>query len=165
MARTRRQRRNRKAELPTIPLNGDHGTGTTAATHGTVLEKLPDNPNHMGRRYRKDVYKAMSLTMRQEQAARALRDAYCGVEALSSGGPLKERVQSSPKPDATIDVQCAAISRLVILTTGVLRADRQIVEHILRDNQPGVLLSRAGVENWSERFKQTMDRVADRAGY
>ncbi len=162
-------RRRKKITLP--PMAGDHGTGTQAAIAGTTLEPLVDeatgkrDPNNRGRRYRKDVYKAISLTMRQEQAAKLLRDAYCRVEALSSGGPLKERVQASPKPDATIDMQVTAVSQLVRLTGVVLRADRQIVEHILRDNLPGAMLGRKGVVRWSDRFKQTMDRVADKAGY
>ena len=166
MARTRKQRARKMASLPVIPLGGDHGPSTPAAIAGTTLEPIKDergsNPNNMGRRYRKDVYKAMSLTMRQEQAAKALRDAYCRVDALSSGGEIKERVQSSPKPDATVDMQVAAVSRLAILTSGVLRSERRIVEHLLRENLPGRQLR---APRWSERFKLAMDRVADRAGY
>lgn len=169
MARTRKQRARRMASLPKMQLKGDHGTGSLAAIEGTTLEPLKDergsNPNNMGRRYRKDVYKALSLTMRQEQAAKALRDAYCRVEALSSGGALKERVQSSPKPDATVDMQVAAMSRLVRLTRPILQADRYIIEHILRDNKPTSVLGRKGYARWSERFKLTMDRVADSERY
>lgn len=149
-----------------MPFNGDHGPKTQAATQGTVIEAITDdkgsNPNHMGRRRRVDVLDAISLTMRQRQAAEAIRDAYSRVEMLSSGGPLKEQVQCSPKPDATIAVQVDASSRWVHVRAKVPYRARELVEHVCCYNLP---LRTSGYVRSSELFKMLMDRTADHLGY
>ena len=70
------------------------------------------------------------------QAAQAIQDAHSRVEMLSSGGPLKERVQASPKPDATIDVQVDAISRRKHLMDPIPRGMAYVVEHVCWHNKP-----------------------------
>jgi hypothetical protein len=169
MTKTKRRtgRKRAKASQVTLPaFNGDHGTGTLAATQGTTIEALKTengtNPNHMGRRRRVEVIDTLDLTQRQLQAAQAIRNAYCRNEMLSSGGELKEQVDSSPKPDATIAAQVDATSRLVHVMAPVLRSDRPIVEHICWHNRPGRL---TGAPRWSARFKAAMDAVADRLRY
>jgi len=152
--------RKRKTPVTKPPgFNGDHGTGAPAAKAGTVLEKM-EGPNNVARRRRVNVIETLTLSMRQEQAARAIQDAYCRNEALSSGSPIKERVQSSPKPDATIARQVDARSRLIFVMEAVPRGDhRKVVEHICWENKPGKY---SGVKNWRSLFADAMDRVADR---
>lgn len=148
-----------------LPWKGDHGTGTAAATAGTVVVPL-EGPNRMAQRRKVCVIDSLtSLTLRQHQAAHAIRDAYGRVEMLSSGGPLKERVQSSPKPDATVAAQVDAQSRLVRCTRAVLRADRAIVDHVCWHNRPITELGRMGYPRAMARFVAAMDRVADSLGY
>ena len=106
-----------------------------------------------------------SLTMRQQQAAEEIRAAFLGTEKLSSGQPIKERVQSSPKPDATIDVQISAMSRLVRAMEAVHKADRAIVEHMCWHGRPFREMGEKHKRKASERFKINMDRVADRLRY
>ena len=155
----------RNVSTKPLPWGGDHGTGTAAAMAGTKIVEM-DGPNHMAQRVRTcEIDQITSLTMRQAQAAHAIRDAYGHVARLTSGSPLKERVQSSPKPDATIAAQIDAQSRLVRCTKAIPRADRGIVDHLCWDNAPLGILARRGVVRPLARFVMCMDRVADALGY
>ncbi len=157
----------RHVSLAPTPWGGDHGTGTKAATKGTLMRGVEDekgaNPNNIGQRYRVEVIDTLDLTVRQKQAAQAIRNAFCAVESLSSGGPLKEKVQASPKPDATIDAQVDAMSRFKFVMDGVRRQDRAIVEHVCFENKPLRLFkahSRQG-----HRLKEALNVVADHMRY
>jgi len=163
--KTGRPRKTRKITLPRY--GGDHGTGTAAALAGTVVEPITDekgsNPNHMARRVRQSVIKGLSLTMRQGQAAEAIQDAYCRNQMLSSGSPLREQVDASPKPDATIAAQMEAQSRLIWVMKAVNHADRPVIEHICWYNLPLRALpsrKRCGV-----RLRDALDAVADHLNY
>lgn len=164
----RKSRRSRRVTTKPLPWNGDHGTGTAAANQNTVIEPvdLENNPNRMGRRVRVNLIDTMikrgTLTMRQGQAAKAIQEAYCRVQMLSSGGELKEQVQSSPKPDATVAVQVEYMSRLVHVTSPILRADRSLVEWICYHNRP---LHTHGTVRHLARFRMAMDKVADHMRY
>lgn len=163
------KRRRKAISLAPVPLGGDHGSGTTAAIVGTVIEPITDekgrNPNNMGRRVRKDAYKVYNLTMRQEQAAKCIRDAYCRVEMQSSGSPLTERVQSSPKPDATIDRQVDAVSKLIHATRRAGTLERMLFEHVLRDNQHIRSFKRGNPVDLVRVFKRALDQAADQLRY
>lgn len=169
-AKKRKSQARRKPAKP-IPFNGDHGPKTAAATNGTVLEEIKNddgsNPNNMARRRRKSAIEALtSLTMRQKQAAEKIQDSWSRLEMLGSGGPLKEKVQSSPKPDAVIDAQVAAQSQWVKVTKAILRHDKALVHWVCCLNQPLTAFKRTtGEARASERFKAAMDRVADHLGY
>lgn len=148
-----------------LPWNGDHGPGTSAALAGTEMVPL-EGPNRMAQRRRVCVIDTLtSLTMRQHQAAHALRNAYGRVDSLSSGSPLKERVQSSPKPDATIAAQVDAQSQLARCTKAIPAADRRIVDHVCWHNLPITQLGRMGYVRPLARFANVMDRIADKLGY
>ena len=173
MARTRKQRARKMASLPPMPLGGDHGTGTTAATTGTVLEAIKDdkgrNPNNMGQRRRKIIVNDMlsrgTITMRQHQAAEAIQMAHLSVERLSSGGPLKEQVQSSPKPDAAITIQVGANSRLVHVMKPIKACDRALIEAVCWHNKPLRSAIRGGYVRGYARFRDALDAVADHLCY
>ena len=166
-AKNKRKRLGKKAciTLPTAPrgYNGDHGTSTDAALQGTRLVPIKADPNRRAYRQRIDAYQRLDLELHQSQAAKAIRDAFCRVEMLSSGGPLKERVQASPKPDQTIDIQVAAQSALIHVMKGVPRAQRHIVEHVLFLNKP--LRSLANTPRSGARFRLALDAVARHMGY
>ena len=174
-ARTGRPRKRRSVSTKAPPWAGDHGTGMRAAIEGTTIEPANEpgepNPNNMGRRVRKDAYRAYSLTMKQQQAAKLIRDAYCRVDALSSGGGMKtgelngqtfllEQVQSSPKPDAAIDRQCAAMSHLIYVTKKSTRVDMKIFDHVLRENQHIAQMDRKNAHILIGLFKHALNRVA-----
>lgn len=161
---------SRSVSITKAPWNGDHGTGTEAANRDTEIVEVKTedgrNPNRMAHRRRVNVIDTLtSLTMRQVQAAKEIQNAYGKVESLSSGGPLKEQVQSSPKPDAVVAAQVDAQSRLARAMRAVHRSERIIVEAICWNNQKPQTLTRANRRRWLARFAQSMDRVADHLRY
>ena len=165
MARARRK--PRKPPIPTF--EGDHGTGTAAAVSGTIVEALPTengkpDPNNRGRRRRIEVIDHLKfLSLRQYQAAREIRNAYCAVEKLSSGSPLKERVDASTRPDVAVAAQVDALSRLNRAMAGVPRYTRATVEAICWHNTaikdlPDYQVARSDLQG-------AMTCVADRLNY
>ena len=124
------------------------------------------NPNRIAIRRRVNVIDTLtSLTMRQLQAAKEIQDAYSKVESLSSGGPLKEQVQSTPKPDAVVAAQVDAQSRLARAMKAVHRSERGVVECICWRNQKPTTLRRADRRRWMARFTSALDKVADHLRY
>ena len=158
----RKTRTSQNVSIAPTPYNGDHGTGTQAANANTEIVPLQDDPNNRARRQKRNVLKGMLslnlLTMRQWQAGEAIQIAHLRYEMLSSGGELKERVQSSPKPDATMDVQVDAVSRFIHVMAGVPRADRAIVEAVCCHNAP---LRSITAPRRMQRLRASLDRVAD----
>ena len=174
MSKRQRRGRPRKARAVTLAapkgFNGDHGTGTQAAQYGTEVVAVKDSPNHMGRRQRVNVITRLEernlLTMRQIQAARAISDAYARVQTLSSGGELREVVDSTPKPDATVEMQVRANSEWVHVMRPVHKADRHIVEQACCLNIPLTQIARGGkAVRLYQRFRKSLDAVADHMRY
>ncbi|MDG4650101.1 hypothetical protein P6F26_16760 [Roseibacterium sp. SDUM158017] len=136
-----RKRKAASKKAVTLPqFTGDHGTGTAAAMAQTFLEPMKNDdgkpdPNKRARRRRIEVIDHLtSLSLRQYQAAREIRDAYCQCEKLSSGSPLKEQVDSSARPDATMAIQVDAMSRLRRAMKMVPNHMRPIVEAVCWHN-------------------------------
>ncbi|MGB1215828.1 MAG: hypothetical protein ACPG4X_20840, partial [Pikeienuella sp.] len=125
------------------------------------------NPNNMARRKKVNRIDQMtSLSMRQIQAAKAIENAHCRVEMQSSGSPLKERVQSSPKPDKTIAHQVDAQSHLVFVMGAVPTAMRYVVEHLCWHNRPISDLGPSDKRgNHYANLKVALDLVANRLRY
>jgi hypothetical protein len=170
------KRKRKSVSVKAMPYIGDHGTGTAAATAGTVLEPATDkpsdpNPNNVGRRRRRSEIDRLApkLTMRQEQAARAISNAYCRVQMLSSGGELREQVDSSSKPDACITAQVSAQSDLAYVMTGVPQAPvecRQAIEQVCWHGEPiGRLASGRAHEKYMTCLKVALNAVADHMRY
>jgi len=169
MAKTKRKSRARQKPSPP-EWNGDHGPRTSAALADTYLEPITSddgsNPNKMARRRRKDALSGFSLSMRQEQAGRKIQDAYARNEMLSSGSPLKEQVDASPKPDATIAAQVDARSMLVFVMSAVPRDFRQLVEHVCWFNQPLATFNGKLTDGGHTAcFKIALDLVANKLRY
>lgn len=155
-----------------LPLGGDHGTGTRAAMANKVLNPLTDehgrNPNNKGRLCETDQLANMDfLSMRQYQAGMEIRNAWCGVEKLSSGSPLAEQVDSTPKPDATMAIQIDAQSRLVNVMRAVPPAQRDVIEHVCYHNKPITQIIGKGRQHYDRRaeFQVALDLVADQMRY
>ena len=166
-----KSRKRKNPHSPKVPeFTGDHGTGTKAATDGTVLEAYePEpgkkDPNGRGRRRRIEVIDELKfLSQRQYQAAREIRDAYCAVDSLSSGDALKESVDSSPKPDACIARQVDAMSRLQKAMKNIPSHMRLTVEEICWNNRP-IRRATLGYEIARSDMQGAMSIVADHLGY
>ncbi len=171
-ARRGRARRSRSVSLaPMRALGGDHGPNTEASMAGTEVRPVDgDNPNNIGRRQRVNVVDRLAgrnlLTMRQIQAARAIGDAYAKLQTLSSGGELKETVDSTPKPDATIAMQVDASSQWVHVMTAVPDRNRVIVEKVCCENVPVTRIVKGGAATrMYHRLRQSLDLVADHMRY
>lgn len=134
-----------------------------------ILNVDGSNPNRMAYRYRVSQIDKLEgkLSMRQLQAAKAIQDAYCRVDALSSGGPLKEQVDASPKPDAVIAGQVDAMSHLTFVMGAVPEAMRDVVEHVCWHNQSIRSLTGGGRKHYDRTadFKVAMDLVANKLRY
>lgn len=155
----------RKKKVTLAHMNGDHGPAAKAFTTGTRMEKL-DGPNRMARRRRVERLEEINLSMRQLQAGREIRNAYCRVQQLSSGSPLSERVDGTKKPDKVIDVQVGANSRLAFVMAAVPQAMRYVVEAVCWRNEPLHACDK-GQRNGSAstNLKVALDLVANRLKY
>lgn len=137
---------HKKRRRPSAPpaFTGDHGPDTPAQRAGSHLEAVPEDKNQMGRRVREERlwwmhHKAKPghrINLRQYQAGKAIRDAWCRKEMLSSGGELREQVDNSPRPDAAVAAQIDAISHFKFIMDAVPSAHRSVVEHVCFDNLP-----------------------------
>ena len=162
MPRTARKR----PHTPTEGL-GDHGTGTKAAMASTVLVSVPDDKNGMKRRQRIGALESImgKLTQRQYQAGKEIRDSF---EATQTSPPaIKEiQVDVSPKPDATIDVQCDAQSRFAFAMSAVPVLGKDVVNHVLLENRPITEMASGGmVEVNTQKLRNALTRVADKLRY
>lgn len=162
-----RQGKPRKARPVTLAHGGsDHGPTTEAQLAGSYIEAVEDDKNGRNRRRRVNILslllKADKLTQAQFQAGTAIEEAYCRVQSLSSGGPLKERVQSSPKPDAQVSAQVAAMSEMVRVKRTIPQRQRELVEHVCELNQP---LRTARGARKLERLRDVLEIVARDLGY
>lgn len=153
--------------LAYTPYNGDHGAQTEAANANTVLVPVKENKNNYAYKYRVNAVDLLEgkLTMRQIQAARAIQRAYQRDQMLSSGSPLKEQVDGSPKPDATIAAQVEARSLLKHCMAAVRRSERRIVEGVCWHDERIGTIGREGYPRTLARFRIAMTRVADYLGY
>lgn len=178
-AKTKAQRRHKAGRVgkpranrtKPLPQPGDLGTSTAAARKGTEVITLPaPNPNKVQRRQRVTgldrLERRDSLSMRQLQAAREIETAYCRVQMLSSGGELKEQVDSSPRPDAVVTSQVEAVSRLTRAMKGVPTAMRDVVEAVCWHGKP-VVSARTAEKNYDRMadLKVALDLAANRLGY
>ena len=165
----KRKSRARKPHVP-LPFNGDHGPNTEAARAGKVLEEITDekgkNPNRMARLRHVSAIEALKLPTRQQQAAQAIEEAWLCVQQLSSGGPLKQKVDASPKPDAAVAAQVDAHSRWVKATGALTPADKTIVYWVCCQNKPlGIIARQLGIKHARAAFEDAMERTADALGY
>ena len=164
---TPRTRDFSQPKKPVVPkFNGDHGTTTKLARTGTVLEPMENdngkNPNNVFRRRRTEAIENFTLSMRQGQAAKAVRNAYCRREMLTSGGPLKEKVQTSSRPDASVATLLEAQAQLDLCMAAVPRDFKAVVEHICWHNLPAYTLKPGTETMHRAMFKVAMDLVANK---
>jgi len=164
------KRRKKPKSQVTLPYTGDHGPNTAAATRGTELIPIEGQEhNRTARRQRICVLDKLhhrygTLDLRQYQAGMEILSAYAHVEKLSSGGPLKEQVDNSPRPDAVVASQVDAQSRLHRAMGAVPDQLRFVVEHVCWYNRPLSMLPRKS-KIGGTLLKLALERVANRLGY
>ena len=172
----RKRLKSRRSEVtlpgmagPAKTLQGDWGPRTAAQMRGAVIVPVEgDNPNGVARKFREGPIQRMArlaiMSLRQYQAAQEISDAWCECEMLSSGGELKEHVDTSPNPASVVAAQADALSRLNRAVKAVPPKHRYVVEWVCYDNNRiEQLKGPYGVH--VANFLESMDRVADRLGY
>lgn len=164
--------RAKQDQITLKSFNGDHGSGTPKANAGTYLEEVLTedgrNPNRYARRRRINQIEELSkkgvLTLRQYQAAMIIQDAYCETEALSSGGPLKERVDQSVRPDAVIADQVHVMSHWIYVARCIPADGYAVVKTVVMENKPISRMGKGGraMAQNREQLLRALDVVADR---
>lgn len=158
---------SRRKKPVTLHMQGDHGPQTPAQNHNTELVPAEgDNPNNVYIRRIKNVLKEMHmkrrLTMRQYQAGSEIQEAYAKTEMLSSGSPLKEQVDSTPRPDKFIAAQVDAQSRLERAMKAVTNEARAVIECVAWYNMPvSCIASGRKHQEQVQILNKTLDQVAN----
>lgn len=138
----RSHKRRKQPAAPPIPFKGDFGPQTPLQRAGTNIEAVPGDKNNTGRKRKVSQIEFLhrqakhKLNLRQYGAARAIQRVRSKVEALSSGGALKEQVDNSPRPDAAIAAHVDAMSDEARLLGGLEPRIRGILEWVCWQNEP-----------------------------
>lgn len=126
-----RKKHKQPSAPPLPPSLADTGPETYLQRLRTREEVVEGDKNGSKLKRRYDAIDAIKgLSPRQHMAARKLREAY---EATAKGPPaIKEiQVDSSPKPDANIDVTIDRLSWFVRLHNAVPPEMRYVVDHVV----------------------------------
>jgi len=135
------KRRKKPKSQVTLPYTGDHGPNTAAATRDTELVPIEGQEhNRTARRQRRntliEMHQRGELSLRQWQAGDEIQMAWAKCEQLASGSPLKERVDTSARPDQAMAARIDAQSRLNRAMAAVPPNQRRVVEAICWHNEP-----------------------------
>jgi hypothetical protein len=128
----------------------------------------PVNPNNVKRLRRVDMleiyFRRGWITRRGFTAAEALRDAWEATGKMKGMSWAQDRVDSTPKPDAAIDIQIDRVSRLAVYSRHISAPDVEIIRVVVYDgNAIGSLKQYRGRahEAGKEHLRAALDRLAD----
>ena len=171
-------KKKRKPHNPSAPTQWDMGTGTRAATHLTVIEEAAEinpktgkkhNPNGVKRRRRiswvEHYGRKGHLTREQVNAGLRLQEAF---ERTQRRPPALKKVQvdSSPKPDANIAIQCDRMDKYHRIARHIPTRYRPFIDHVVIHNRP--IRAMKGCYNgrqegrYLERLAEGLQYLADR---
>lgn len=129
------------------------------------------NPNGVKRMRRVDmleVYHSRGwISDRGYTAGEALRDAWCNTQRGKGVDWSAERVDSSPKPDAAIDIQIDRFSRLVSVSNCIAAEDHAILWVVVGKGRSFAHLREYRAlrhDRGREHLRAALDRLADRLG-
>lgn len=152
-AKNKRTQRRKDVSLATMPekvanrvVRGDMGATGQAMRHGLVQEgvthiddegNLQESPNSMKRMRRIDLVEMYArkgvLNQRQVSAAKRLTNAWEGT--MKTPPAIKEiQVDSSPKPDAFIDIHIDRVSKFTSVMKHVDTQYREIIDCVVLNN-------------------------------
>lgn len=130
-----RSRARRKPSLPPFDL----GPETPLQRADTITEAVPEDANGMRRKRRLPMHRLMerrgNLTSAQADAADALLFAYEQTQ-LSPPAIREIYVDLPVMPDKAAVAQTIAMSRLIWIKRRIPRECRDVVDHVVRCNQP-----------------------------
>lgn len=141
MGKARKAGRNRKAAVKIEQSPWDHGSSGQANQRDLINEKRGDidpetgkviNPNGVSGSRRRDMleiyHKRGWISTRGYNAGELLRVAWLRTEIGTCAPWLRERVDSSPKPDAAINIQIDRMSALIRISKMVEPDDENIID-------------------------------------
>lgn len=168
------RKRNNPVSLPAW----DHGAMGAANRHGLVVEERGEvdartgkmqNPNGVTGVRRVDMlevyHKRGWISQEGYSAARLLSMAWLNTEKGKCAPWLRERVDSSPKPDAAIAIQIDRMSALIRVSRLVPAEDERIVSCVCYDgNAIGYLREYRGSrhEAGKAHLRMALDRLYER---
>lgn len=175
-----KRRAGRKRNVPvTMPVSDwDHGAEGQANRIGLVVEKRGDvdpdtgevvNPNGITGARRVDMLEIYArrgwISTRGYNAGEMIRAAWLGTEKGRGNDWTRERVDSSPKPDASIAIQIDRMSALIRVSRLVPAEDERIVDCVCcQGNAIGQLREYRGSqhERGKSHLRDALERLADR---
>lgn len=166
------------ANVTLAPAPWDHGADGPANRIGLVIEERGDvdavtgkvtNPNGVTGARRVDMLEVYAkrgwISARGRSAGEALRMAWLRTEMGTCPPWLRERVDSSPKPDAAVGIQIDRLSKLLRISRLVMADDARIIHTVVEMGAAiGALPEYRGSKH--ERGKlhlfEALERLADR---
>ena len=161
-----------------ITLAWDHGAMGQANRAGLVVEERGEkdpatgkvtNPNGVTGVRRVDLLEYWhgrgSISTAGFNAACLLRDAFEATQRCLPCLPENDRVQSSPKPDASVTIQIDRISRYHSIRRHVLDHDRKLIDCcVLEGRHPSHIYGPKRIREAFEDLRNALDRMADSLG-
>jgi len=192
MSKTKRAKRKKLPPNTKVQARGDvslatprwdHGATGPANRIGLVVEERGDvdpdtgkvrNPNGITGVSRYDMLKVYHkrglLSDRHYTAGEALRNAWEATLRSKGAGMAGDRVDSTSKPDATIDIHVDRISKLASFTRLIPATDREIIMAVACEERPVSHLSQyrglnhaKGVDHMKAAFERFADKMERRA--
>ncbi|MBI6628338.1 hypothetical protein [Pontibaca salina] len=158
----------------------DHGASGPANRIGLVAEDRGPrdvktgkviNPNGVKGVRRVDmleIYHSRGwISDRGYTAGERLRDAWAATQKSKGMDWSAERVDSTPRPDAMIDIQVERVSRLTRVTRCIQRGDEDILWAVVGEGRSVGHLPRYRAQNHGagrEHLYEALDRLADAMG-
>lgn len=167
-----------KANVSLAPAPWDHGATGSANRIGLVVEERGEtdpktgkmvNPNGVTGVRRVDMLdqylKRGWITSRGHAAGTALRIAWLRTEMGTCAPWLRDRVDSSPKPDAAVAIQIDRLSKLMRISRLVIPADDRLINVVVAQGAAiGALPEYRGSrhEAGKRHLHEALERLADR---
>lgn len=168
-----------KASVSLAPVPWDHGASGQANRIGLIVEERGEldartgkvvNPNRVTGARRVDMleiyHKRGWITTRGYGAGELLRVAWLRTDMGTCAPWLRERVDSSPKPDEAVAVQIDRLSSLIRIARLIPAGDKAILDRVCRQGagvgslpQYRNVAHTAGIRHLSD----ALERLADRA--
>lgn len=168
-----------KASVSLAPAPWDHGAAGAANRIGLVIEDRGDmdpksgkvvNPNRVTGARRVDMleiyHKRGWITTRGYGAGELLRVAWLRTDMGTCAPWLRERVDSSPKPDEAVAVQISRLSALVRIGRLIPAGDKGILDCVCRQGAGvGAMPEYRNVAHTAgiKHLHDALERLADRA--
>ena len=178
MSKAKRKPGRKRRNEVSIPSPWDHGATGAANRIGLVIEERGEvdpktgriiNPNRVTGARRYDMLKIYAkrgwITDRGLTAGEAIRSAWLGTEKARGTDWTRERVDSSPKPDAAIAIQIDRMSALLRISKLVPPEDQAIIDCVCCHGAPIASLREyrgSQHERGKAHLRAALERLADR---